>query len=465
MLTTTEIELAYVASIIKKPDRLDEHMVGATAIQNGFARSVYDQILKLHQSGRPIEYANIASISGGVITLSALVELVENNATTGAGAVADFAKQLRLEDQVRKLKELGEYIVADAKPGTDPELLMEFIEHSLLEMAQSRQVETETLEQISNRFATEILSDKDRWERGIETRISELNKRITGFMPGEYIVVAAPPRYGKTAFAFDICYYNAMFGVNSLYIALDQSKRAMAQRLYTALTGMDKYKLLHADHRFNESEQGLIADASKSIAQLKGKVFINDNASLSITDIRSLARSYKRKHNIKILVLDYIQQIRSVNRPENRTQEMTDMSRKIKELARELDIPVIALSQLSRSYDGECDPEKNKFPRPRLTMLRDSGAIEQDASQVLFLFNRAVLIQERLGDDSVHYQREIAKNPDGVVDAEIIIAKQKDGEQGTVQCKFNRQQTRFYSGEHSRPEPSDRDYLAGGGVL
>lgn len=465
MRTTSETELAYVASVIKRPVLFDENIISATAIQNGFAKTVYDAVLTLHNAGRPIEYANIVSVSKSTLTLSSLVELVENNATTSAAAVADFAKQLTLEDQVRKLKQLGDYILNDAKPGTDPELLVEFIEHSLLEIAQARHVETESLEQISSRFAIEILSEKQKWERGIETRIAELNKRITGFMPGEYIVVAAPPRYGKTAFAFDICYYNAMFGVNSLYIALDQSKRAMAQRLYTALTGMDKYKLLHVDHRFNEFEQGLIADASKSIAQLKGQIFINDNASLSITDIRSLARSYKRKHNIKVLVLDYIQQIRSVNRIENRTQEMTDMSRKIKELARELDIPVIALSQLSRSYDGDCDPRNDKFPRPRLTMLRDSGAIEQDASQVLFLFNKAVLIQERFGDDSVYYQNEIAKNSPGIVDAEVIIAKQKDGEQGTVQCKFNRQQTRFYSGEHTRVEQEERSYLAGNGGL
>lgn len=460
MPTLEDVELGYVASIIKRPDQLDENIVHPKAIKGGMARAVYDAILKLHNAGRPIEYANIA---GGAVTLSGLVSLVEGYATTNPAAIADFAKQLTLEYQITKLRELADYILHDAKPGTDPELAIEFIEHSLLEIAQGRHTETESLAQISNKFAAELLSEKEKWERGIETRIDALNKRITGFMPGEYVVVAAPPRYGKTAFAFDICYYNAMFGVNSLYIALDQSKRAMAQRLYTGLTGMDKYKLLHVDHRFNESEHGLIADAAKSVSQLKGQVFVNDNASLSITDIRSLARSYKRKYGIKILVLDYIQQIRSIGRSENRTQEMTDMSRKIKELARELEIPVIALSQLSRSYDGDCDPSKDRFPRPRLTMLRDSGAIEQDASLVLFLFNKAVLIQERFGDESVFYANELQKNQPGIIDAEVIIAKQKDGEQGTVQCKFNRQQTRFYSGEHSRPEPVDRSYLSGGG--
>ncbi len=462
MINHDETELGYVTSILKRPDLLDELILPMPAIERVFAKTVYQVMIGLYKGNRPIDYVSVAAASGGAITLSALVGAVDQYATSSVNTIRDHYDQLNLRYQVGKIRQIGEALVEDAKPGRDPELLIEFIEHSLLELTSKRVVETEPLKDIAERFAVDILSDKDRWERGLETRISDLNKRITGFMPSDYVVIAAPPRFGKTAFAFDACLYNAQFGVNSLYCALDQSKRSMVQRIFTAKTGLDKYKLMHVDHKFTDHEQGLISDASREISALKGTVFINDNASLSMTDIRSLARQYKRKHNIKLLVLDYIQQIRSVGRPENRTQEMTAISRQIKELGRELDIPIFALSQLARTYDGDCDPGTNKWPRPRLTMLRDSGAIEQDATLVLFLFNRAVILQERFGDQSTQYLKELGKNPDGIINAEVIISKHKDGESGSVRCKFDRVRTRFVTGTweddsaNARPEPDQR---------
>jgi len=264
---------------------------------------------------------------------------------------------------------------------------------------------------------------------GIPSGFHDLDRMTGGFKDSDLIIVAGRPSMGKTALALNIALHAALDAKKSIAIfSLEMSKEQLTERLLTSQAQIDAQRL----HR------GLLSEAefdrvSNSLGPLgEAAIYIDDSPSMDELTLQLKARQAKLRHAVDLIVVDYLQLMRgrAHGGDENRVQEVSSISRALKALARELRVPVIAISQLSRQ------PEQRPDKRPILSDLRESGALEQDADLVVFLFRPE------------YYKSE--EKP-GV--AEVIVAKHRNGPTGMIELKFRRDHTRFYNLETRRPEP------------
>ena len=253
---------------------------------------------------------------------------------------------------------------------------------------------------------------------GLPTGFVELDQQLAGLQPAELIVVAGRPAMGKSSFALCIAEHIALAEKSGVAMfSLEMSKENLVQRLLCS----------HARINAHNVRSGMLSTSDwPNLTKAAGKlseapIYIDDSPSISVLELRAKARRLKSRHNINLIILDYLQLMDESSFSENRQQEISVISRSLKALARELNVPVIAVSQLSRA------PERRESFRPRLSDLRESGAIEQDADVVLMLFR----------EDYYNFTEENK----GV--AEVIIAKQRNGPTGTVKLAFIKEYTRF----------------------
>lgn len=254
---------------------------------------------------------------------------------------------------------------------------------------------------------------------GLSTGYRDLDELTSGLHPAELIIIAARPSVGKTAFAINIAEHAAIASGKAVAIfSMEMSATQLAFRLISSVGRINQSHLRNGD--LHEEDWPRLTAA---MSQLKGtKIFIDDSSALSPTELRSAARRLKRQHDIGLVVVDYLQLMQVPGNRENRATEISEISRNLKAMAKELNVPVIALSQLNRSLESR--PDK----RPVIADLRESGAIEQDADVILFIYR----------DD--YHNRETSQSP-GI--AEIIIGKQRNGPIDTVRLSFLGQYTRF----------------------
>ena len=257
---------------------------------------------------------------------------------------------------------------------------------------------------------------------GIATGFIDLDYRMSGLQPSDLILVAARPSMGKTAFVLNIAQYVAFHSkLCTAIFSLEMSKEQLVNRLFSLESRVDA-QLLRSGNLADSDWEKLIEGAG-TIG--RSSLIIDDTPGISISELRSKCRKYKLEHDLKLIIIDYLQLMSGSGRTDSRQQEISDISRSLKGLARELNVPVIALSQLSRQVEQR--PEH----RPMLSDLRESGAIEQDADVVMFIYR----------DD--YYN----KDTDTPNIAEIIIAKQRNGPIGTVNLVWLPQYTKFVSME------------------
>lgn len=252
---------------------------------------------------------------------------------------------------------------------------------------------------------------------GIPSGYLKLDEMTSGFQNGDFIVLAARPSMGKTALALSIASHAAAQGINVGFFSLEMSAEQLSLRLLSAESGIAHHNIRNATITSDEWLE--LTSVAARLAEMK--LFIDDTAMVNHLEVRAKARKLKMEHGLQMLVIDYLQLINSAQRHENRHQEVSEISRSLKALAKELDIPIIALSQLSRAVDSRMDK------RPMLSDLRESGAIEQDADLIMFLYRDIV------------YNAE-TENP---ALAELIIGKQRNGPTGTVFMQFMRELTKF----------------------
>ena len=253
---------------------------------------------------------------------------------------------------------------------------------------------------------------------GIATGFVDLDYRMSGLQPSDLILVAARPSMGKTAFVLNIAQYVAFHSdLCTAIFSLEMSKEQLVNRLFSLESRVDA-QLLRSGNLADADWEKLIEGAG-TIG--RSKLIIDDTPGISISELRSKCRKYKLEHDLKLIIIDYLQLMSGNGKPDSRQQEISDISRSLKSLARELNVPVIALSQLSRQVEQRPDH------RPMLSDLRESGAIEQDADVVMFIYR----------DD--YYNKD---TPDKNI-AEIIIAKQRNGPIGTVNLVWLPQYTKF----------------------
>lgn len=259
---------------------------------------------------------------------------------------------------------------------------------------------------------------------GIETGFADFDMKTSGLQNSDFILIAGRPSMGKTSFAINIAQYAALRkNVTTAIFSLEMSKEQLVNRMICTEALVDAQKLRTGDIQSDDWYK--IAEAVSSLSE--APIYIDDKSSITIPELRAKCRRLKKDKDLGLVVIDYLQLMNGNTRNENRQQEISSISRALKGLARELNVPVVALSQLSRAV------EQRKPPKPMLSDLRESGAIEQDADLVCFLYREE------------YYNPETDKRGQ----AEVIIAKQRNGSVGTVNLSWLGQYTKFASLERT----------------
>jgi replicative DNA helicase len=266
----------------------------------------------------------------------------------------------------------------------------------------------------------EQLFEQKRLITGVPTGFVDLDEMTRGLQAGDLVIVAARPSMGKTSLVLNIAQYVAALGDHVVgFFSLEMSKESLFLRLLTTEAQIDGHRLMSGAIGGNDYHR--ISHALEKLNSMK--LFIDDTANLGVLEMRAKSRRLQAEHGLSLLVVDYIQLMSSRGRFENRTLELAAISRSMKGLAKELNVPIVVLSQLSRA------PESRSDHRPQLSDLRESGALEQDADVVALIYRDDV------------YNRD-PNSPDAGT-AELILAKQRNGPTGVVKLAFLREQTRF----------------------
>jgi replicative DNA helicase len=285
-----------------------------------------------------------------------------------------------------------------------------------------------TLEEIVRRGFEHIeeLAERKSWVTGVPTGFVDLDYMTSGLQPSDLIIIAARPAMGKTSLCLNMAQYIGVRAqIPTAIFSLEMSKEQLGIRLLCAESRLDSHNVRIG--KLGDEDWQRLAHASEVLS--KAPIYIDDTPALSILEMRAKAKRLKLEKDLGIVIVDYLQLMQARRRHENRQQEITEISRSLKALAKELNVPVVALSQLSRAVEQRTDK------RPQLSDLRESGAIEQDADVVMFIYRPDVYFEDAL---------------EGT--AEIIIGKQRNGPIGTVQLAFIKQWTRFENREKHHQE-------------
>ncbi|MBI4343632.1 MAG: replicative DNA helicase [Candidatus Omnitrophica bacterium] len=389
-------------------------------------RKLFAALIALYRASVPVDLVTVTEELrkrglleevGGPAYLTTLTSVVP----TAANA-EHYCRIVKQKAILRHLIRASTQIAAESyEEATEPDVLLDKAETLIFDIA-SKKVKRDAvaMKEIikSSIEMIDALYQRKGAITGLPTGFVELDQQLAGLQPAEFIVVAGRPAMGKSSFALCVAEHVALAEKTGVALfSLEMSKDHLVQRMLCA----------HARINAHSVRTGMLAASDwPNLTKAAGKlseapIFIDDSASLSILELRAKARRLKSRHDIGLLIVDYLQLMNEASAAENRQQEISVISRGLKALARELNVPVIAVSQLSRA------PERRESFRPRLSDLRESGAIEQDADVVLMLFRE-------------DYYNPTDENK-GV--AEVLIAKQRNGPTGTVKLAFIKEYTRF----------------------
>jgi replicative DNA helicase len=360
--------------------------------------------------------------SGGKDYIGFLVDAVPTSAN-----VEYHAKIVREKALFRRLIEASTDIVAEAFEGRQTAGdLLDHAESRIFDISQQRGREgftriKELLWPTMERI--EALQRGGKSITGVPSGFTDLDDLTSGFQPSDLVVVAARPSMGKTAFILNVAQHAAIeHNVPIALFSLEMSKESLVQRMLTGEARVDAQKLRKGMLRDDDFPR--LARAAGILAQ--APIYIDDSPGITLLEMRSAARRLRADANIGLVVVDYLQLIQSTSDAENRTQEISQISRSLKALAKELAVPVVALSQLSRATEQRTDK------RPQLSDLRESGAIEQDADLVMFIYRQEM------------YEGPTDKDGNSLEGrAEVIVGKQRNGPTGIVNLFFHKSYTRF----------------------
>jgi replicative DNA helicase len=360
-------------------------------------------------------------IAGGLEYLAELVDAVPT-----AANIEFHAKIVKDKAILRRLIETSTSIITEAYDGhSTANDLLDTAESKIFQISQQRGDEgftrlKEMLWPTMERIETLQRSGKSI--TGVPSGFQDLDEMTSGFQKSELVIVAARPSMGKTAFCLNVATQAAVDGFGVAVFSLEMSKEALVQRMLCAEARVDSQAVRRGTLR--DPDFTRLARAAGILQSCP--VWIDDSPALTLLEMRSKARRLKVENDVRLIVVDYLQLMRSPEYSENRVQEISDISRSLKGLARELEIPVIALSQLSRASE-----QRGGERRPILSDLRDSGAIEQDADVVIFIHRPEM------------YQKEDSEGNSLQGLAEVIVGKHRNGPTGTVNLYFHKQFTRF----------------------
>jgi replicative DNA helicase len=364
---------------------------------------------------------------GGPAYIASLADGVPRSAN-----VEYYAKIVKEKSTLRSLIHSANKILTEAyEAEEEPDLLLDEAERAIFAIAEDRirQGFVPLRDLVQSSFATiEKLQQHKGLVTGVPTGFVDLDEMTSGLQPSDLVLVAARPSMGKTSFVLNIAQHvGTSTDMTVGFFSLEMSKEQLFMRMLTSEARIDA-------HRFrtgflNEKDYGRLSHALGTLAE--ARVFIDDTASIGVLEMRAKARRLKAEHGLHLLIIDYIQLMQGRGRFESRQTELASISRSLKGLAKELGVPIVALSQLSRA------PETRSDHRPQLSDLRESGALEQDADVVMFIFREE---QYRDADGNPNQEAEGT--------AEIIIGKQRNGPVGTAKLAFIKEHTRFENLAH-----------------
>lgn len=404
-------------------------------VENDFYRRdhqlIFRAIADLFEQSQPVDVITLAEYHDKRGELDKVGELaylgmLARNTPSSANIIA-YASIVRERSILRQLIAVGTAIsnVAFSPEGKSSEEMLDLAEGQVFEIAEKGAKRSggfiqvkEVLSRVVDRIDT--LFEQDSPITGLSTGFNDFDEQTSGMQPADLVIVAGRPSMGKTTFAMNLAEHAAIKSkVPVAVFSMEMPADALAMRMLSSLGQIDQHRLRTG--RLNDDDWPRLTSA---IALLnEAPLFIDDTPALTVTELRARARRLKREHGLSMIVIDYIQLMQGSSRSsnENRATEISEISRSLKALAKELEVPVVALSQLNRSLEQR--PNK----RPIMSDLRESGAIEQDADLIVFIYR-----------DEVYNEDSAEKGK-----AEIIISKQRNGPIGTVALTFQGKYTRF----------------------
>ncbi|MDR2872490.1 MAG: replicative DNA helicase [Xanthomonadaceae bacterium] len=427
-----EAEQAVLGGLMLAPDAFDR--INDMLVESDFYRRdhqlIYRAIRELAEKNRPFDAVTLGEwfdsqglaeqIGGGAY----LVELAST--TPSAANIRAYAEIVRDKAVLRQLIEVGTEIVNDGfqPEGRESTELLAKAEQQVFAIAEagarSRQDFVPVTKALSEAFdVLQTRFNSGGGVTGLPTGYTELDEMTAGLQPTDLVILAARPAMGKTTLALNMAEYAAMKSKKPVAIfSMEMSASQLALRLISSIGRVNATRLRTG--QLEDEDWSRVTSAIRLLREVK--IFIDDTPALSPEVLRSKARRLKREHGLGLIVIDYLQLMQVPGNMENRATEISEISRSLKALAKELNVPVVALSQLNRSLETRTDK------RPVMADLRESGAIEQDADLIVFIYR------------DEYYNKE--NSPDKGL-AEIIIGKQRNGPTGAIKLKFFGEYTRF----------------------
>ncbi len=434
---SVEAEQAVLGSIIIDPKCLNEI---ATQMKTEYFyipqhREIYATMSSMYELSQTIDFIslleklkadNVYDDAGGKEYLTSLVQRVPSSAN-----VLTYVAIIRERYYARALMEAAQHIIKDINENTvDSGKLIDSAEQRIYEIRQGREIsglthiksviENETYDRLSKMADPETRDDYI----GIPSGIGDLDKMITGLNKSDLIILGARPGMGKTAFALNIARNVAVnAGRTVCFFSLEMTRDQLAQRMLSSEAGIKSEKLRTGE--LDADEWTRLAQAGDNLS--KANIYFDETSAITVPEMKAKLR---RMPKVDLVIIDYLGLMKSAKATENRVQEVSEITRNLKIMAKDLKVPVIACAQLSRGTEA-----KGKSHKPALSDLRESGSIEQDADIVLFLYREKYYDNEKTDDEDMSDPNK----------AECIVAKNRHGELGTIDMHWDGQFTRFTS--------------------
>ena len=429
-----QAEQSVLGAVLLKPDTLTD-LVEILKPEMFYTRQnaqIWTEMLRLFTNDQTIDFVTLldAVISDGVfpsadeakVYLTGLAETVPSISNVKA-----YAQIVQEKYLVRQLMGVAKDILQDAGDEPDADLLLENAEQRIYEIRSGR--DSSALTPLSSSMVETLTNlqkisgpDADKY-KGIPTGFGLLDTYITGLNKSDFILIGARPAMGKTSFALNLASNVSMMARKKcVFFSLEMTKEQLAERLLASQAGVPSHKLRTGE--LDNDEWVRLGNAAGQFNDVE--LYLDDTSSITVPEIKSRVRRMK---DVDVIMIDYLGLIKSATRKENRVQEVSEITRQLKMLAKDLMIPVICCAQLARSTEG-----RGKNHKPQLSDLRESGSIEQDADIVMFLYRED------------YYRSEVDEDKQDDIDenhTELIVAKNRHGATGTIEMTFDKEFTRF----------------------
>lgn len=436
-----EAEKSVIGAMFMDRDVISDvaYMLTKEDFYNPQYAALFESMVELYNEGHQVDVITVSerlrmkNLPEELCKPAFLAEII--SAVPTSVMAPQHAKMVKDKSLLRQLIKLSEDTAKDCYLAQDKtEAILEDAEQKIFKLVQTStgSQDITTIDRIVINVINEIEEAARNKGKvtGLSTGFIDLDNMLTGMHGGELLLVAARPAMGKTAFVLNIAHDIAvMHQIPCAIFSLEMSKEQLVSRMIAIDAMVDSKKMKLGD--LSNDDWDKVTESIEAIAS--SPIYIDDNSSITISELRSKCRKLKQNHNIQLIILDYLQLMSSSRNVESRQQFIAEVSRALKNIARELNVPVIALSQLSRAVDSRPDH------KPVLSDLRESGSIEQDADVVMFIYR------------DEYYNPETTTKPQT---AEIIIAKQRSGETGSIDLRWIGKYTKFADPEKHYQQPN-----------